>query len=339
MKKIIPVISVLIILVFMFTIPAAAASDGWYSVPGSFSVDAYRADFWHEYNEMLLLSGVQNGASFSWQLDSYTTGSQSRCYLAVPITDIFPVQSGDTVRIPFVSTYTGWFGGSGNRMQCRLSVIACDKKGVPLREDDDPSDTWYGDIVEIASPLQLSEATSIVKEGGNEWTYTPPDLDYRMLINWDYSRVFLLFVIEFNTTATITFSVNQKPLTISYGNPNSPEVPSYTPPSGEDSFTDLDGAEQELAGQNQEGLDVAGAIIGDFTLQQFASGLTALVSIYNVLLPRLGWLNALISVSLALGIVSFLLNLVPSIAGKLSGSSRSNSRKPFKGQNEFKKGG
>lgn len=83
----------------------------------------------------------------------------------------------------------------------------------------------------------------------------------------------------------------------------------YAPPSGGDDINNYSNAEGQLMDSAQGGLDEAGAIFSNFSLEQFASSLLGVISVVNVFVNGMPWLSELIIISLALGLFAFLFNI------------------------------
>ncbi len=96
----------------------------------------------------------------------------------------------------------------------------------------------------------------------------------------------------------------------------------YAPPSGQDQMDELS-KQEEVVNQNaQEGMNEAGNMFKAFSLDFFTDGLGAIVQIYNRIIPKIPWLNQLITISLALGLFSFLVGAAQAYIGRLNANDR-----------------
>lgn len=85
-------------------------------------------------------------------------------------------------------------------------------------------------------------------------------------------------------------------------------------PSGSDKFDDLDDLEQEVEGSTQDGISQGESILNSLSsnLASFSSAFIFVTGLFNLFLG-VGWIPTLLEVSLALGLIAFILNIVPSI--------------------------
>ncbi len=94
---------------------------------------------------------------------------------------------------------------------------------------------------------------------------------------------------------------------------------SETDVPGSDSFDDLDSLDGELLDSSSDALDESKSLIGNIGthLTTFSSGFVVFINIFNSIL-NIGFLYDLILIGLALGVIAFLLNIIPSISSKLT---------------------
>jgi len=121
--------------------------------------------------------------------------------------------------------------------------------------------------------------------------------------------------------------------TFSYGNPNSPEAPKYNKPDDGGAVGDLDDLEGELGSQTQDGMNSANDTFGSFAkdLTEFTLGLQFVSVLMRTFIFKMPWLNALLTVSLGLGLFGFIVAL----AGSAIGGSDKNAKSHVRQDAEF----
>lgn len=116
----------------------------------------------------------------------------------------------------------------------------------------------------------------------------------------------------------ITASVEEATNTIIHGWTPDPEKP-----AGSESVDDMTDIEQEIMEGSQEGIDTGNNILSNVAdyLENWEKGFIFVIGIFNLIFPNI-WINSLIQIGLALGLIAFILNIVPSIARKISSGKK-----------------
>ncbi len=99
--------------------------------------------------------------------------------------------------------------------------------------------------------------------------------------------------------------------------------PDPVKPEGSESVDEMEDLEDQIMDGSQAGIDSGNEVLDGFdgALANFRGGFLFLIGIFNLLFENT-WLTYVLQVSLALGLIGFILNLVPSIGAKLSRDER-----------------
>lgn len=100
----------------------------------------------------------------------------------------------------------------------------------------------------------------------------------------------------------------------------------YVPPSSND-VDDTNALEDQIADNAAAGLDSAADMFTGFSGIDLRDPLSAVIQIYNCFLPRLTWLDLLLTISLTLGLVGFLFGMSQLIVAKANARDRENKRR------------
>ena len=257
-------------------VPAAAAGT-W----GSYERDIYDIPGFSVFNNVparLDYPGME-GVYF-WVVSS-STPSMVSWVLNIP----FVLNPGDVFRLSTV--LEGW----SNRSVSALSIALC-------------NDTSYY-LVDTLTPSG---------GGGDAWYTFNINIDYSVAHNWQIS--YIQFDFLFDSTVSGSFTLSDKSFAMGYGDTNSPDYPSFAPPSG-GAVSDLGAAESSLTDSAQDGIDKAGeAFAGvDNNLAGYINGLLLCSKIMGSAIVRMPWLGTVIEISLALGLFASLLGLGAAIIG------------------------
>ena len=298
----------------MFCVPVAAAASGWGTIETTFD------------DQMLLESGVDlhrlvdgkvvsGGLEFpiSPLYDDLQDPDSSRNITGFRLAmDFMTVAAGDTVTVYPVA---GGVGGWTTNIIDSFRFIVVDSNGYDedSRQVSDftvGSSAYFYDFPGAGTPR-------------TGWNFTWPQVDIK--VQAPSSRAFV--VLEVNVRAPIAngiISMNNKTVKIGFGNPNSPEAPNYKPPSGSD-IDILGQLEDEIFTEIDSGLnEVDDLFNGSFnSLASYATSLNAVTQILGAFIDGNGALRMLIHLSLTIGIVSFLLNIVNLVADRVSTKSKS----------------
>lgn len=310
--KIFSIVLSFAVLAVLLCVPVLGASQGWTEIQMSFDNYLYRFNNDPEDISPDEIAGTVQGASLQWTLSA----SGSRNTYAIRSSDnLISVKKGDVVTIPYISGgFGGWFGGgSANSGTVSFALFACDSSGVPLA-------TSSGAPV-ILAPVELWGTIT----GGSTWNYTPANA-ITLKVTQDAEYAFVGFNLQFVAPNDFNFSMNNtKSFTIGYGNPNSPERPQYRPPNTGDigGYTEK---EQEVFGNISGGLDHADNALAVPDMG-FFSGLTALILIYDVIVPGIPFMRTLLSFSLAVGLFGFVCNIVPGAIARAVDSKKGGKKK------------
>jgi len=99
--------------------------------------------------------------------------------------------------------------------------------------------------------------------------------------------------------------------------------PNPEKPSGSESVDDMTDIEQEIMDGSQEGIDSGNQVLSNFGgfLENWREGFIFAIGLFNILFANT-WINSLIQIGLALGLIAFILNIAPSIARKISSGKK-----------------
>ena len=100
-------------------------------------------------------------------------------------------------------------------------------------------------------------------------------------------------------------------------------------PSGSGTVESTNDLEHQISENAQAGIDQSNSLFGSFgdTLSILTSGMVFVTGLFNTMLGKMQFLESLAIIGLVLGIIGFILNLVPSIGSRLSRSDRDRERK------------
>lgn len=100
-------------------------------------------------------------------------------------------------------------------------------------------------------------------------------------------------------------------------------TPNPEKPAGSGSVDDMTDIEQEIVDGSQEGIDSGNQVLSNFGgfLENWREGFIFVIGLFNILFANT-WINSLIQIGLALGLIAFILNIAPSIARKISSGKK-----------------
>ncbi len=100
-------------------------------------------------------------------------------------------------------------------------------------------------------------------------------------------------------------------------------TPNPEKPAGSESVDDMTDIEQEIMDGSQEGIDSGNQVLSNFGgfLENWREGFIFVIGLFNILFANT-WINSLIQIGLALGLIAFILNIAPSIARKISSGKK-----------------
>lgn len=100
-------------------------------------------------------------------------------------------------------------------------------------------------------------------------------------------------------------------------------------PSGSGTVESTNDLEHQISQNAQAGIDQSNSLFGSFgdTMSILTSGMIFVTGLFNTMLSKMQFLESLAIIGLVLGIIGFILNLVPSIGSRLSRSDRDRERK------------
>lgn len=316
MKKYI-IFCLTVLLIFSFlTVPVLAASD-WNSVTVRFD------------NYLYAGNTVSN---FSYRYSPYDSDGSYRAYqidvdnnsmvAAARLTGTeFSLNQGDIVHFPSLPQFTGWIGGTTNKLKSYALAVA-------YFDDDTSSKLPFTVFMRSGWKTNIS-LTSDPK--GNYWSFTPSEVTLTASSSHARCAVLLLMQVEFNTEAT--FSMNTNPeFTVSFGNPNSPSRPSYSSPDMEQ-VNIVDGLEKELLANTSDGRNLFSSVLGSTEgyLGNLVSSFSVVSQITNVAHEELPWINSVVNLSLTIGLCAFVLNLGVVVLTRIGSKSDSDSRSERRG--------
>lgn len=106
-------------------------------------------------------------------------------------------------------------------------------------------------------------------------------------------------------------------------------TPKPQKPSGSGTVESTNDLEHQISQNAQAGIDQSNSLFGSFgdTMSILTSGMIFVTGLFNTMLGKMQFLESLAIIGLVLGIIGFILNLVPSIGSRLSRSDRDRERK------------
>lgn len=271
----------------LFCIPVNAASSGWTDTVITFD------------NELMIISNtgeIEYLYSGSSSYDSsWTVVGPSVPFFMVRLNEDFvSLQKGDVFQIESVSGgLGGWFAGY---LYAYRFVLW-----------DYENDEYIGE----SAWMNITEGGT----GSSNYNVTWPATTITAKLSCD--RVFV--GLEFQAASSGNFSMNKKDIPVGYGDPNSPEAPSFSAPS-DGAVNDLGSAEDNLMNDVSGGLGGFSQSLTDAynSVTGFASGLLLISRMFTDISGSVSILMPLIFISLGLGLVSFIFNIVQSITSKAS---------------------
>lgn len=298
MKNYTKFIAIFLVLAVFLSVPALAASSGWNSFKitddmWDFEAVYYDTDsgeaYWIEATEH-----PQDGRPY-WTLPALSSESGTLTF-SIKANTSFNVSAGDIAVVD--SHVIQWFiGGSTNFVKRYRIAMGFSPLNPTVYSP------WYNTGYTIGHATQ----NVIVKQ--QQFHFTEPGTIAYYFVQFDISH-----------PSKGTFELYYPSVTISYGNPNSPEAPGYTPPdnSGVDNYDDI---ESGLLGSVEGSKDTVSGIFTGFSVDPFLPGLAGWIALFNLVLPRLDWLHTLLTTSLALGLFAFLFNVVAIIVKRRGNSA------------------
>lgn len=287
---------------------SAAAASGWreFTVYAqSWSGQAYVTDADGSIYTMQFGTVVSGG--YEYNIDAFT--GQRITFIVSNRATTFDVAAGDKI-IPATSSVGGWLGGANNRIYRYRWVF-------------------------------YNAQDTLVAAGA--W------LNKTCVGNSNYNLPWHNYVIDCNASGTITsfgiqcemshpesgiFSMSRPEFQMGYGNYNDylaqqrdDEVAgaligdNYNKPDGS-LIDDFDNAEAALLDGQSQGLNTASNLFKNFSLLDFSKGLNFWLMCVNTTTDSLPWLSKLLTVSLSLGILLFVLGVGPSVLDRVDDARR-----------------
>lgn len=303
-KKVLLYLLLTVCLVAVFTVNVFA--EGWRMLENAyFDGFLYISESTQSKFTYRIPYATSENNNYSFLLDSTTVGDVVAFARAGSTFQLSSIQAGDKVTISPDGDFSGWFGGTANKLNSfAWALVKFDSEGaVPFSVLYRSS--WYA--VEKFDPNE------------NGTFYRCPRRDVTLSIGKDYTNVFvaLLFNVELETGNT--FSINRATYDISWGDPNSPNAPNYSAPD-DSSLQELEKAEDGI-------IDGVNGNLSDFELnaESFDSNLSTLDTGFTaarVLFERFFGLHDfsfLVMLLLQLGIIGFILNFGSTIVKIFSG--------------------
>ncbi len=101
-------------------------------------------------------------------------------------------------------------------------------------------------------------------------------------------------------------------------------TPNPEKPAGSDSVGELGSIEEQLQSGSEDGINAGMSMITGLgsSLAGFQKGFIFLIDLFDELTGGIPWISSVLTIGLALGIVAFLLNIVGSVASKISRDER-----------------
>lgn len=297
MKKAIVIAFVCALTITLFVVPVSAGSGTWTESSFSFTQWLYGGTSLGNVSEFYQGEPVEPSGTYEW-----TFNPHNNVFFARTSGTVFSVTMGDVVVIDEVSGgFGGWLSGEDSEL---ISWAWC------LYTVDETETE-----IELQYPKRIVSRSgwrNVNISGGQAWHIDCRETTLTMTADYTNVRIGLLFQIE--ATADNIFSMNNKSCHFSFGDPNSPNSPTYTPPddTGVDNYTDLEG---DVLNSAQGGIDGASGIFNNFALDDFTTSMLGVVTIFNRMLPKMPWLQSLINTSLALGLFAFLVGMAQVAVG------------------------
>lgn len=105
--------------------------------------------------------------------------------------------------------------------------------------------------------------------------------------------------------------------------------PNPQKPSGSGTVESTNDLEHQISQNAQEGINESNRLFGSFgdTMSILTSGMIFVTGLFNTMLSKMQFLESLAIIGLVLGIIGFILNLVPSFGSRLGRDERDRERK------------
>lgn len=106
-------------------------------------------------------------------------------------------------------------------------------------------------------------------------------------------------------------------------------TPKPQKPAGSGTVDSTNELEEQIGENAQEGIDESNKLFNGFggTLELLSSGLIFVTGVFNTMIDKMSFFESLAIIGLVLGIIGFILNLVPSIGSRLGRADRDRDRK------------
>lgn len=310
MKKFIISFGFLVGLFCLCCLPSFALSNRW-------SESEVTASWWSGFAEWAYSSGEiivdEHGRTVSGGYE-YDIGWINTEYANITLIYqnfmTFPVEVGDYI-CPHANSIGGWLGGASNKIYGARFVFFDENNNILARGD------------------YFSTYTGSVISGGN--TYNIPWKDQWIKVNQagQVTKWGLQILLECNQTGIL--SISRPNFFIGYGNRDYYIKPgatnestlaaivggdNHTKPNGSN-ISGFESAESGLLNGQNAALGNVADILKGFSLSNAAKGLSFWLSAINITTGSLSWLNNLITVSLSLGLLLFILGVLPSLLDRV----------------------
>lgn len=318
--------AIFLVLAVALSVPALAASSGWYtqtitsddwSYSAYYDHPEYSSGWYHQVEGSL----QENTNRITFMLPSNSTGESSH-----PSTDMgflfeantgFSVSAGDVIEIESFD-FTWFIGGADNYVSA-VSIMF----GTVLESYDPNNNSLYRiDNIVAASEWVYTGFTS----GQAVQRFTFPDTTLKVDKGGQVDVVWLSFYL--NHPVRAAFNIERVSFTFGYGNRNSAEAPNYTPPD-EKPVDDYVDKEQELLDDTSEGMDIAEGIFNGFgdNLAGFVAGMMFVSNLMNLGITQIPAVGIIVQISLACGLFGVIVGLTGSILGAAERSHRNERRR------------
>lgn len=313
-KKILRVAVAIISVVMLFAlsaIPAAAASDGWTNA------------VFNSYSNILTDTTIQekltgyrtsDGTGMLWTLPATYPWMGDVVDFYVRANMSISLKTGDYFQIEEKTIY-GWFGGQENYIISIRYIL-----GYEFTTVNNAGQTITG-----IKFLRNGTWKRYEFQGGASYGLTLPREKFQITQDADNCFIGIEFKCTRDSGVANEFTINNFNFHYGYGNPNSPEAPTFKP-FDDDTLNELEDAENEVLDGTQGGLDAfKNSVTGVYgLLPNYFKPLTAAVSMLNVYLG-IRTLGDLINISLVFGVMGFLLS--GSLVAYASRAARSDNAK------------
>lgn len=313
-KRRLPVLMMVLVMVISFSLPAFAASEGWTSaVFNSYSTTLTSL----VGGNKLTGNKSPNGNGMEWILPASYPWHGDVVDFYVRANMSVSLKTGDTFEIE-EKLISGWFGGSENYIISIRYILGYEYSYV-----NNSGTTMYA-----VKFLRNGSWQRYEFQGGASYVLTLPSEKFDITQDADNCFIGIEFKCERYSGVENTFSLNNFNFHYGYGNPNSAEYAGFNKVNP-NSAVNLENAENQLKNDTISGVNKAYNSFSAFVynLQPYLKSITVVTSVMNKAMTSMPFVGHLLNISLGIGLFAFVVGLAGSI---ISAADRKASREKWR---------